>query len=98
MPHLLDGPGGVASEDLNATIMEWPPGGGTPEHRNDERDVLLVVLAGSAVVRVDGADYPRAAGEGLVIEKGALREFAAGPEGARLLTAHRRRGGLLPVR
>lgn len=97
MPELLDGPGGVASEDLNATVMDWPPGHATPEHRNAERDVLLVVLRGSAVVRVDGADHPRRAGEALVIEKSALRRVVAGPDGARVLTAHRRRPGLMPA-
>ncbi len=96
MPELLDGPGGVASEELNATIMDWPPGHATPEHVNDERDVLLVVLRGSAVVHVAGAEHPRAQAEALVIEKGASRRLVAGPEGARVLTAHRRRPGLMP--
>jgi quercetin dioxygenase-like cupin family protein len=96
LPHLLDGPGGVASADLNATIMDWPPGHATPEHVNEERDVLLVVLRGSAVVHVDGAEHPRAAGEALVIDKGAQRRLVAGSEGARVLTAHRLRPGLMP--
>lgn len=96
MPELLDGPGGVASEELNATIMDWPPGHATPEHVNEERDVLLVVLRGSAVVHVDGAEHARAQGEALVIEKGARRFVVAGHNGARVLTAHRRRPGLMP--
>ena len=96
MPELLNGPGGVASEELNATVMDWPAGHATPEHRNDERDVLLVVLSGSAVVHAGGAVYPRAAGGGLIIEKGASHYLVAGPEGARILTAHRRRPGLMP--
>ena len=97
VPELLDGAGGVASEELNATVMDWPPGHVTHEHRNDERDVLLVVLRGEAVVRVDGVDYPRRAGQGLVIEKGAIRRLAAGAAGARVLTAHRRRPGPMPA-
>jgi quercetin dioxygenase-like cupin family protein len=97
MAHVLDGTGGVASEELNATVMDWPPGAETPLHRNEERDVLLVVLAGSVVVRVDGAEIPRGpGGETVVIEKGAARQIVAGPEGARILTAHRRRDGLMP--
>ncbi len=96
MPELLDGPGGVASEELNATIMDWPPGHATPEHVNEERDVLLVVLRGSAVVHVDAAEHARGQGEALVIEKGAARRIVAGPDGARVLTAHRRRPGLMP--
>jgi quercetin dioxygenase-like cupin family protein len=97
VPELLNGPGGVASEELNATIMEWAAGHATPEHVNDERDVLLVVLRGSAVVEIDGAGFPREAGEALVIEKGARRRIVAGPDGARVLTAHRRRPGLMPA-
>jgi quercetin dioxygenase-like cupin family protein len=94
MVKLLDHLGGVATEDLNATVMEWPRGHTTPAHRNSERDVLLVVLRGSAVVRVNGSDVPRRQGEALVIEKGAERQLIAGSEGARVLTAHLRRPGL----
>jgi mannose-6-phosphate isomerase-like protein (cupin superfamily) len=45
---------GAASADLNATILEWPAGEGPPEHANEERDVLYVVIAGSAQFTVDG--------------------------------------------
>jgi len=96
VPELLNGPGGVESEELNATVMDWPPGHVTTEHVNAERDVLLVVLRGSAVVHVDDAAFARAAGEALVIEKGARRWLASGAEGVRVLTAHRRRPGLMP--
>jgi quercetin dioxygenase-like cupin family protein len=94
MPELLNGPGGVATEELNATIMDWRAHHATPEHVNDERDVLLVILRGSAVVEVDGVGFPRAAGQALVVEKGARRRVVTGPEGARVLSAHRRRPGL----
>jgi quercetin dioxygenase-like cupin family protein len=97
VPELLDGPGGVASEELNATVMDWPPAHTTTEHVNAERDVLLVVLTGSAVVWIDDAEYPRTAGQSLVIEKGARRWLVAGPEGVRVLTAHRRKPGLMPA-
>lgn len=97
MPELLDGPGGVASADLNATVMDWPAGHATPEHRNDERDVLVVVLDGSVAVRVDGALHERTAGQALVVERGAVRGLVAGPAGARVLTAHRRRSALMPA-
>jgi quercetin dioxygenase-like cupin family protein len=96
VPELLDGPGGVASDELNATVMDWPAGRRGDETINEERDVLFVVLAGSAVVRVEGAEYPRDAGQAVVVEKGARRSVVAGPEGARILTAHRKRAGLMP--
>src|SRR5207253_2114885 len=49
---------GTESDDLNATILEWASGEGTPEHVNAERDVALVVLAGTGELLLGGA--PRA--------------------------------------
>lgn len=97
--HLLAGAGkgplwGTATEDLNATVLEWPPGGGTPEHVNEHRDVLLIVLSGSGTVTLDGAGHALQAGDGLVVRKGASRRIEAGLDGMRYLTAHLRRGGL----
>ena len=48
---------GTASADLNATLLSWPQGERTPEHVNAERDVLLVVVAGGATLRIDGVEY-----------------------------------------
>jgi quercetin dioxygenase-like cupin family protein len=85
---------GTETDDLNATILEWRAGGGPPEHVNAERDVVLVVLAGSATVEVDGEAREAGAGEVVVLPKGARRRIAAGPDGVRYVTVHRRRGGL----
>jgi quercetin dioxygenase-like cupin family protein len=85
---------GTASEDLNATILEWRAGGGPPEHVNAERDVVLVVLAGSATLELDGEPRAVAEGEVVVLEKGRRRRIVAGPDGVRYVTVHRRRGGL----
>ena len=85
---------GAASADLNATLLEWPAGAGPAEHVNDERDVLYVVLAGSATLTVDGESRELAAGEAAIVDKGARRALAAGAAGVRYLTAHTRRGGL----
>jgi quercetin dioxygenase-like cupin family protein len=82
---------GTESEELNATMLEWPPGEGPPEHVNDERDVLVVVLAGSVTIAIDGNERVLPAGEALVIEKGRSRRLTAGRDGVRYLTAHRRR-------
>jgi hypothetical protein len=38
---------GAESQDLNATLLTWRAGSGSPEHVNAERDVLVVVLDGS---------------------------------------------------
>jgi quercetin dioxygenase-like cupin family protein/hemerythrin-like domain-containing protein len=82
---------GAETEDLNATLLAWPAHAGPPEHVNDERDVLLVVLAGSATVTVDGEPSLVEAGQAIVIEKGRRRRIAAGPEGVRYLSVHIRR-------
>ena len=92
-----DGRGPVwstATDDLNATLLAWGPGERVAEHVNEERDVLLVVVAGSATVTVDGVASELATGHAAVIEKGASRELVAGGAGVRYLSAHRARGGL----
>jgi mannose-6-phosphate isomerase-like protein (cupin superfamily) len=85
---------GAASTDLNATLLEWPAGEGPGEHVNKERDVLYVVLAGSAVLTVNGETRELGAGEATIVDKGARRALLAGPGGVRYLTAHTRRGAL----
>ena len=85
---------GAASADLNATLLEWPPGEGPPEHVNEERDVLFVVVAGSATLTVDGEPRELGPGEARIVDKGTRRGLVAGPDGVRYLTAHTRRGAL----
>ena len=85
---------GTETEDLNATLLDWPPGEGPPEHVNDQRDVLIVVLTGSATVAVDGDERALRAGEVLVIEKGRSRRISAGRDGVRYLAVHKRRSPL----
>jgi len=85
---------GAASADLNATLLEWPPGQGPAEHVNEERDVLYVVLAGSATLTVDGEAHELDAGEARIVDKGARRALVAGSDGVRYLPAHVRRRAL----
>jgi len=85
---------GLECEDLNATLLAWPPGEGTPEHVNDHRDVLVLVIAGSGSVDVDGERVELSTGRLLVVPKGARRRIVAGPDGIRYVTVHGRRGGL----
>jgi len=82
---------GAETDDLNATLLAWPPGSGPSEHVNSERDLLLVVLSGSATVKVEGEARAIAAGQAIVIEKGSARRITAGPEGVRYLSVHARR-------
>jgi mannose-6-phosphate isomerase-like protein (cupin superfamily) len=82
---------GTASEDLNATLLSWGAGKGPLENVNAERDVLLVVLAGSATVTTDTDECELVAGETLIIAKGRRRKITAGRDGVRYLSVHRRR-------
>lgn len=79
------------SEDLNATLVAWTPGDGPPEHVNSERDVLVVVLDGSASVTVDEDESRLEPGEAMIVDKGRARRITAGPAGVRYLSIHCRR-------
>ena len=83
---------------LNATLVVWPAGGGVVLHRNDERDVLVVVIAGGGTLRVDGRQIELHAQRGVMIPKGTAREICAGPQGLRYLSIHLRRSGLTQIR
>src|SRR5436190_18069333 len=85
---------GTASDDLNATLLAWPPGEGPPEHVNEERDVLVVCLAGSGTIVVDDAEEQLVPEHALVVPKGTSRRIVAGADGIRYLTAHVKRPGL----
>jgi quercetin dioxygenase-like cupin family protein len=90
-----DGPlWGIASEELNATLLSWPPGEGVADHVNAERDVLIVVMAGSGLAIVDDEERPLRAGHALLIGKGSRRAIQAGDRGLRYLSVHGRRGPL----
>jgi quercetin dioxygenase-like cupin family protein len=85
---------GMASDDLNATLLAWPAGHVVAEHVNDDLDVLVVLLAGTAIVTIDGRRHEPAAGQALLIARGTRRELRAGANGVRYLSIHRRRGPL----
>lgn len=78
---------GAESEDLNATILEWPAGDG-PGETVSTLDVVYVVLRGTLLL--NGEAVP--AGEARLVAKDVPRTVVAGADGVRYLTAHRRRG------
>ena len=82
---------GGESEELNATILEWPAGDG-PGETVSKLDVVYAVLTGSIILTVDGEEEALAAGEARIVPKDVPRRVVAGAAGARYLTAHRRRG------
>jgi hypothetical protein len=85
---------GMASEDLNATLLSWRPGDGVADHVNAERDVLIVVTDGSGFATIDGQKHPLHRHHALLIRKRARRQIIAGADGLRYLSIHLRRGPL----
>ena len=85
---------GLASTDLNATLLAWPAGHEVAEHANTELDVLVIVLDGGGVALVNGVEHQLQPGAALLIEKGARRLIRAGATGLRYVSVHRRRGPL----
>jgi uncharacterized cupin superfamily protein len=85
---------GMASTDLNATLLAWPPGHEVAEHVNEELDVLVIVLDGHGSATIDGGLHDLAAGSALLVPRGARRRIKADDAGLRYLSVHRRRGPL----
>jgi len=82
---------GLASEDLNATLLAWPRGGGVSEQVNEERDVLLIVVARSCWVWLDGVRHYASPRQAVLVEKGRGHRLLAGEDGVRYLSVHVRR-------
>jgi mannose-6-phosphate isomerase-like protein (cupin superfamily) len=85
---------GMASADLNATLLSWPPGHVVPEHVNGDLDVLVVVLMGRGSVTIDGQPHELGVGSAILVPRGVRRRIVAGDGGVRYLSIHRRRGPL----
>jgi quercetin dioxygenase-like cupin family protein len=84
----------MASADLNATLLAWPPGHEVAEHVNGELDVLVIVLDGHGSAIIDGESHNLAAGSAILIPRGTRRRITADEVGLRYLSVHRRRGPL----
>lgn len=85
---------GIASADLNATLLCWKSGDGVAEHINAERDVLIVIIDGSGLASIDGHPHALHPHQAILIARGARRQITAGSDGLRYLSIHRRRGPL----
>ena len=82
---------GDASDDLNATLLEWSADSGPPEHVNDERDVLVFVVDGSAKHALEGEERQLVPGEAVIVPKSTRRRITAGRGGVRYLSVHIKR-------
>lgn len=87
---------GAETEDLNATLVRWEAGKGVAAHTNDEVDVVMTVLEGSGVVRIDDDEQPVEPGMVIVIPKGTEREVRA-TTSLVYLNVHRRKRKLMPT-
>jgi hypothetical protein len=85
---------GMASDELNATLLVWPPGHEVVDATPGVLDVLLIVLEGGATARVDDREHALVRGSALLVQRGRTRTIRAGSEGVRYLSVHRRRGPL----
>ena len=68
---------GTESEQLDATLLTWQAGEGVQEHVNQEVDVLVVALRGSATVTIDDESAVLSAGQIALIPKGTRRSILA---------------------
>jgi quercetin dioxygenase-like cupin family protein len=84
----------AAPEGVNANLVALGPGGHIAAHRNDEVEVLVVVLDGSGCLAVDDAVAALGGRDAVVVPRGAVRAIRAGDGGLRYLTVHRARGPL----
>ncbi len=94
----IDGAGGVvwsvSPEGFHVNLVVLDAGGSIAAHRNDSLDVLIVVLAGSGVTRVDDDAGELAPGAAVLLPRGAVRSVTAGGSGLRYLSIHAQRGAL----
>jgi quercetin dioxygenase-like cupin family protein len=83
-----------ASSELNANLVHFEAGGGVGEHVNDEVDVIVLGIAGSGFVEVDGQEHRVSKGVMIFVPKGARRSTRSTSGDFAYLTVHRRRSPL----
>jgi len=79
------------SQDLQANLVRLEPCHEIGAHRNDEVDVLLVVVEGSGELVVDQQSHPLKPATLAHLPKGAVRAIRAGDTALVYLSIHRRR-------
>ncbi len=87
----------LTDRDLNANLIVLDAGQGIEAHVNHSVDVLIVGVAGSGSITIDGTVYPLGAGRTVLVPKGSERRILAESDRFAYLTVHRARGGLLPT-
>ena len=82
------------SSELNANLVHFEEGDGIEEHVNDEVDVIVLGIAGSGLVDVDGEARSVSNGIMTFVPKGARRSILSTSGDFAYLSVHRRRGPL----
>jgi hypothetical protein len=80
-------PWGMASAELNATLLAWPPGHEVVDDTASVLEVLLIVLQGGGTAKVDDREHEL-----------PPRQCASGGERSNAGDPGRRRGASLSVR
>jgi len=80
--------------DLDANVIALPPGQSIDAHTGPDLDVLIHVLAGSGQLTTELGVLDLTPGVLLWLPRRSRRQFTAGAEGLRYLTAHQRRQAL----
>lgn len=83
---------GIAGMELNATPVGLAAGAGTVWQVSDDRELLLVVLEGSARVSIGDRAIELEGHDSLLIARGTRWRMVAGARGVRYLSIHRRKG------
>jgi uncharacterized protein (DUF2249 family) len=81
--------------DLDANVVQVPPGAAIDEHVGPDLDVLLVVLAGDGELATERSTIDLRAGGLVWLPRRSRRGFLAGPTGLQYLTVHQRRQSLV---
>jgi quercetin dioxygenase-like cupin family protein len=84
-------------EDLQANLVRLDPGDRIQPHRNDEVEVLVVVVCGRGELTLDGQVHPRAPMTLAHLPKGTVRAIEAVDGPLAYLSIHRRRPAGLQV-
>lgn len=84
-----------SGRQLDANLVQLPPGGRIGTHTEPDLDVLLLVVSGGGLLTSPGGTAARlTAGSLHWLPHGSTRALAAGDEGLSYLTVHRRRPGM----
>lgn len=98
----LGGTGGaiwsVSPGGVHTNLVALASGDSIAHHRNDEVDVLVVVLEGFATVRIEDTGFGLSSHTAVMIPRGVTRSVEAGPVGVRYLSIHAERAPLAPGR